>query len=84
MLYVPAIKKNLLSVAKLIVDNDVLIEFVNSACVIKNKVTRKLLLQGELRDGLYQLIPFCTQSAYVLNYPVSTHAGSKMSLATVL
>ena len=80
VLYVPAIKKNLLSVAKLITDN----EFVNSACVIKDKVTRKLLLQGELRDGLYQLIPFCTQSAYVLNYPVSTHAGSKMSLAAVL
>ena len=58
VLYVPAIEKNLISVAKLIADNVVLIEFVNSACVIKDKVTRKLLLQGELRDGLYQLIPF--------------------------
>ena len=48
VLYVPAIKKNLLSVAKLIVDNGVLIEFVNCACVIKDKATMRVLLRGEL------------------------------------
>lgn len=44
VLYIPAIKKNLLSVAKLIEDNNVLIEFVNSTCVIKDKATGKQLL----------------------------------------
>ena len=53
MLFVPAIKKNLLSVAKLLADNDVIIAFMNTSCVIKDKGTGKLLLRGELKDGLY-------------------------------
>lgn len=54
-LYVPEIKKNLISVARLVTDCNVLIEFVNDVCLIKDKVTGMVLLQGELKSGLYQV-----------------------------
>uniref|UniRef100_A0A803QD60 Integrase catalytic domain-containing protein n=1 Tax=Cannabis sativa TaxID=3483 RepID=A0A803QD60_CANSA len=55
MLLVPEIAKNLLSVSKLTHDNNVLMEFYSDCCVVKDKLTKKVLLQGMLRDGLYQL-----------------------------
>lgn len=64
-----AVRKNLISVAKLVVDNGVLIEFVYTVCLIKDKGTRKLLLHGELKDGFYQVLP------------TSNHTSSKVKLA---
>ncbi|KAL5758102.1 hypothetical protein ACOSP7_020713 [Xanthoceras sorbifolium] len=55
VLHVPQITKNLLSISRFIVDNNSLAEFVNGCCLIKDKVTKKILLRGVLRDGLYQL-----------------------------
>ena len=55
VLYIPKIIKNLLSVSKLIVDNNALVEFDANYCYVKDKLTGKILLRGKLRDGLYQL-----------------------------
>nr|KYP75308.1 hypothetical protein KK1_008029 [Cajanus cajan] len=55
LLYVPKITKNLLSVSKLATDNNITIEFDASDCFVKDKLTGKVLLEGKLRDGLYQL-----------------------------
>jgi len=55
VLYVPKITKNLLSVSELTTDNNALVEFVANYCYVKDKLTRKILLRGKLRDGLYQL-----------------------------
>ena len=55
VLYVLEITKNLLSVSKLIVDNNVIVEFDANYCYMNDKLTRKILLRGKLRDGLYQL-----------------------------
>ncbi|KAL2542762.1 Uncharacterized protein Adt_03740 [Abeliophyllum distichum] len=55
LLQVPKIKKNLICVSKLTVDNNVPIEFFPNGCVVKDLPTRKALVQGKLEDGLYQL-----------------------------
>lgn len=52
----PKITKNLLSVSKLATDNNITIEFDASDCFVKDKLTGQVLLQGKLRDGLYQTL----------------------------
>lgn len=46
--------KNLMSVSKLIANNDVLIEFGSYGCQVKDKNTGIILLKGKLRNGLYE------------------------------
>jgi hypothetical protein len=53
VLHVPAIKKNLVSISKIIQDNDVLIEFHSSLCLIKDRHTKITLLQATLTNSLY-------------------------------
>lgn len=53
--YVPQITKNLLSVSRLTVDNNIIVEFHSNHCFVKDKVTGKVLAQGTTKDGLYQL-----------------------------
>ena len=55
VLHVPCIKKNLLSVSQLAFDNNVFTEFHSNCCFVKDKETGQVLLQGTLKDGLYQL-----------------------------
>lgn len=54
VLCVPSIQKNLLSVSQLARDNGVYFEFHPTYCVIKDMVTREILLTGSIHDGLYQ------------------------------
>ena len=54
-LMVPSITKNLISISKFTIENDVIVEFDSTYCYIKDKQSRKILLQGVLKDGLYQL-----------------------------
>uniref|UniRef100_A0A803QCY3 Integrase catalytic domain-containing protein n=1 Tax=Cannabis sativa TaxID=3483 RepID=A0A803QCY3_CANSA len=65
MLLVPIIAKNFLSVSKLTTDNDVIIEFHSNSCFVKDIATRRVLLQGMLKDGLYQLQTPRNKSAYL-------------------
>lgn len=46
ILLVPSITKNLLSISKLTVDNNLSIEFVGNVCYVKDSLKRKILLQG--------------------------------------
>uniref|UniRef100_A0A803PPY9 GAG-pre-integrase domain-containing protein n=1 Tax=Cannabis sativa TaxID=3483 RepID=A0A803PPY9_CANSA len=55
ILHVPKIAKNLISISKLAAHNDLLIEFYADCCLIKDKATGKALLQGALKEGLYQI-----------------------------
>ena len=55
VLHVPQITKNLISVAKFTQDNDVILEFDSHCCFVKDKKSREILLQGSLKEGLYQL-----------------------------
>ncbi|XP_075099023.1 uncharacterized protein LOC142175915 [Nicotiana tabacum] len=55
ILYVPEITKSLLSVAQFTADNNVYFEFHPRLCVVKDRATGKVLLQGRLENGLYKL-----------------------------
>lgn len=47
MLCVKKIAKNFLSISQITKDNDVIVEFHSDHCLIKDKATRAVLLQGE-------------------------------------
>jgi hypothetical protein len=57
ILHVPEISKNLLSVYRLVSDNDIFIEFHKYFFCVKDKATRNVILRGRSRGGLYP-IPF--------------------------
>lgn len=54
-LHVPQIKKNILSVSKLIAHNDIVVEFNSLGCNVKDKRIGEVLLQGSISDGLYKV-----------------------------
>ena len=53
LIHVPIINKNLVNVSKFAKDNHVFFEFHPEYCVVKSQVTKKIVLRGQLRDGLY-------------------------------
>ena len=55
VLHVPHIKKNLLSVSKLLIDNNVTLEFFENVCVVKARNSGITLLRGIATWGLYQV-----------------------------
>lgn len=54
MLHVPSITKNLISVSKLTKDNNVIVEFSSNYCCVKDKTTKRRILEWSLKGGLYQ------------------------------
>ena len=55
ILHIPKITKNLISVSQFTKDNNMVAEFFSDGCLIKDKVTRQVLLRVSLKRGLYQL-----------------------------
>ncbi|KAK4843082.1 hypothetical protein QYF36_003837 [Acer negundo] len=55
LLHVPQIAKNLLGISRFTHDNNSIAEFYDGYCLIKDKITKKTLLKGTLKDGLYKL-----------------------------
>jgi histone deacetylase 1/2 len=55
VLCVPRVTRNLLSVHKFTYDNDVFCEFHPLHLLIKDRVTREVLLRGRVHQGLYAL-----------------------------
>ncbi|RVW52173.1 Retrovirus-related Pol polyprotein from transposon RE1 [Vitis vinifera] len=53
VLHVPQITKNLIGVAKFTQYNDVILEFDSHCCFVKDKKSKEILLQGNLKEGLY-------------------------------
>ncbi|KAL9443488.1 hypothetical protein AB3S75_016782 [Citrus x aurantiifolia] len=56
ILLVPQITKNLISISKLTNDNDVVIEFTDNLCFVKDKMKSLIILQGKAEKGLYKLL----------------------------
>ena len=89
---VPSITKNLISISKFTIENDVIVEFDSTCCYIKDKKSRKIMLQGVLKDGSYQLHlspPLSTtlnssSSSYKDHYNASTVHSDASSLHLVL
>jgi hypothetical protein len=55
VLHVPSANNNLISIHKFTLDNDMFIEFHLFNFFIKNQKTKRVLLQGPCRGGLYPL-----------------------------
>ena len=55
ILLVPYITKNLVSISKFTLDNHVIVEFDYGCRLVKDNRSKVVLLQGTIRDGLYQL-----------------------------
>jgi hypothetical protein len=53
ILHVPSTQKNLLSIHKLTTDNPIFIEYHSRYFLVKDQATRKILLRGKCRGGLY-------------------------------
>ena len=72
VLHVPNIKKNLISVSQLTNDHNVVAEFHSNMCLIKDKSTGIVLLQGLLKDGLYQLLPASNSTINIKHHPLKS------------
>lgn len=55
ILHVPKINRHLLQVHKLIADNNAFVEFYPNSFFVKDQVTKKILLKGRCKKGLYML-----------------------------
>jgi hypothetical protein len=53
ILHVPSTQKNLLSIHKLTTDNPIFIKYHSRYFLVKDQATRKILLRGKCRGGLY-------------------------------
>ena len=58
-----AISKQLLSVSKLCHDNKAFVKFYPTFFLVKDLSSKKILLRGNLEDGLYKLLPASTTSS---------------------
>jgi histone deacetylase 1/2 len=63
ILHVPNASKNLLSVHRLTLDNNIFIEFHPFFFLIKDQATRRILFKGPCHGGLYPLVPISTTSS---------------------
>lgn len=77
VLCVPKITKNLISISKLLLDNNAIIEFCSNMCFIKDKMERTLLAQGIAKGGLYQLL----SQDNSLSYPAVQCSGPSSMLS---
>ncbi|KAI9157431.1 hypothetical protein LWI28_022460 [Acer negundo] len=89
ILHVPQIAKNLLSVSKLTYDNKAFAEFYANECVVKDLKTKRVLLRGALKDGLYRMNLVETPQAGYFDYakgyvscPMSSSFGSNCANKT--
>lgn len=65
ILHVPHSTKNLLSIAKLAQDNNVIAKFNSDIVFVKDQATKKVLLQGAFKNGLYSvLLPVFNKSIF--------------------
>ncbi|KAL5787325.1 hypothetical protein ACOSP7_004274 [Xanthoceras sorbifolium] len=76
ILHMPHIIKTVLSVSKFVRDNHVCVEFHPLFCLVNDQATKKTLIQGVLKNGLYVFdLPFKT-----LRLNSHSHIHSKFTL----
>ena len=64
ILLVPSITKNLISISKFTLENYVIVEFNADCCYVKDNQSKEVLLQGTLKNGLYQMnLPGASQAS---------------------
>lgn len=61
LLFVPSASKNLISVKRFCIDNEVSMEFDPQRVIVKDLKTKEVLIRGPTGDGLYEL-PICMKN----------------------
>lgn len=56
MLHVPSISDNLLTISRITNDNNAIVEFDSHCLYVKDKGSKKVLLKGMLKNGLYRVL----------------------------
>ena len=74
VLCVPKITKNLISISKHLLDNNIIIEFSSNLCFIKDKMEGTLLAQGIAEGGLYRLLSEAESSSQSANQYLSPNS----------
>jgi hypothetical protein len=69
ILHVPQATKNLVSVHRFVVDNNIFLEYHFYFFLIKDRATRKLLLKGKCHKGLYPLPSSFTRQVFGVSRP---------------
>jgi histone deacetylase 1/2 len=72
VLYVPKANKNLVSVHRLTSDNHAFLEFHPNHFFVKDQATKKVLLRGECKGGLYPLKSLPNKHAFAAIKPSSS------------
>ena len=65
ILHVPEAQKNLISVHRLATDNNVFLEFHPNYFLVKDQDTKKVILEGQCRHGLYPFPAPSNKKAYI-------------------
>lgn len=65
LLHVPSITKNLISVSKFARENHVFFEFFLDFCFVKDQDSKVVLLEGRLKNGLYDFNSNLLRSRFV-------------------
>ena len=79
VLHVPRIAKNRLSISKLTHDNSAIAEFFDDCCLVKDKVPKKVLLRGSLKDGLSEFpVKAYNNKRHVLSLSLNQHVPSPL------
>lgn len=73
LLHVPNATKNLLSVSQFESDNKVFFEFHPHLCFVKCQATKRILLQGAVKDGLYYFDNLHLPSSPSSVSPINNH-----------
>lgn len=60
ILHIPSINRNLLSVHRLTSENNIYFDFHPNYLFVKDRITKKLLLQGKCEEGIYPLVTSST------------------------
>lgn len=76
VLHTPNISRNLISISQLTAQNNLSVEFDSNSFLVKDKGTRKELLQGKAKDGLYHI--------ETINHPQAYFTAKTISTADVL
>lgn len=57
LLHVPSITKNLVNVSKFDSDNKVYFDIFPKSCYVRDQITRNILMEGRIKEGLYAFDP---------------------------
>ena len=82
VLHTPKISKQLISVTKLCADNKAFIEFFSTYFLVNDQGSKKVLLQGNLENGLHKFNPVSissTSSSIPLTPSLATCSSSPSS-----